>query len=223
MVGLPTTPFVTLSEALSWIAFGDARDKMALNTELTEQAFRLGYEIAKERLIVAVASLTSAATGGHVEMLGKFLSSHDVDVGSVKTAIVMPTETLNYRQFDITADALRFGSGLAWLPDDAGVWEYTPIMRPDFYAEVVIKRTDLMRTFAKGALRAAGGKKSSLRPLPDADLKNWWNCLTPAEQALSQSGLEELCRTKFPSHRITRQRVRDLAPNRKRGPRQIGQ
>jgi hypothetical protein len=40
---LPSTKYVTFSEALSWLAFGNAQKRASLNKELADQAFGMPY------------------------------------------------------------------------------------------------------------------------------------------------------------------------------------
>ena len=217
---LPATPFVTLSEALSWLAFRDARDQKSLNSELAaSRPFRLGLDAAKVQLADAVESLTQEATGGRVEMRGKFwTNAHPAPA----TAVIDPVRFHDFRRYDITNDGLRFGSGLAWLPDATGSYTYAPIKREEFFSEVQVNRSHLFRLSRKGTTTSLGGDKN-LRPLPEAKLKKWWSSLTPVERGKSQDMLRAKCAAKFPAHRVARQRIRAITPGRKRGRKPISQ
>jgi predicted DNA-binding protein (UPF0251 family) len=60
-----------------------------------------------------------------------------------------------------------------------------------------------------------------LTDLSDAKLRFWFSALTASQEVLSQNDLWQLCKSAFPKNKIARQRIRDLTPNRKRGPRPI--
>lgn len=61
-------------------------------------------------------------------------------------------------------------------------------------------------------------RQRDARPrLPDSKLKKWWECLGPKGQAETQGKLVKLCRATFPSHHISRQRIRDLTGRRTPG------
>ena len=87
---------------------------------------------------------------------------------------------------------------------------------------------DLIRQFPPIPTQMAGAKSqcsvhgdkaaNKLPRLPDAKLIKWWNGLAAGERAQIHDVLRELCQAKFPSHSISRQRIRDLDPGRKRGP-----
>lgn len=63
--------------------------------------------------------------------------------------------------------------------------------------------------------------KQNLPRLPDATLQAWWDALSDDAQSLGQDELWALCRTAFPRHAISRDRIRALAGPRKRGPKGI--
>jgi hypothetical protein len=218
---LPTTPHVTLSEALSWIAFGSPLSSAALNKELAGAAFGKGANAAQKDLTLAVSGLAVAGSGGNVELIGRFLPPGYTNTSAVKMVTITPLELLNYQQFDLVKDGLRFGRGLAWLPNQAGKWTYNINKRLERYEEVCVKRSDLMRVFSNGNPYAVGASKQSQPVLSEQALKKWWGALPPKEKALSHDTLLERCRAGHPNHRITRQRIRDLAPGRKRGQKPI--
>ena len=215
---LPNNSFVTLSEALSWMAFGDVRDKQLLNSELAGASFGMDYARAKQCLEEAVSSLTDAASGGSLEMRGKYLTNHDVDPDGVKIEVIPAVELDNQRQFDITIDGLRFGSGLAWLPDEQGECVYTACNHPDFYTEVTVNRRDLMRVFSGGVAGRSAAKRGALVRISEPALQKWWGQLTPEERALPRSAHSEMCKVSHPGNSVARSRIRALTPDRNPGP-----
>jgi len=58
----------------------------------------------------------------------------------------------------------------------------------------------------------------ALTPLSEADLKKWWNSKSKVRDLLSKDELLALIRSKYPDNHISRERIRDLAGARKRGP-----
>jgi len=54
--------------------------------------------------------------------------------------------------------------------------------------------------------------------LPEPALQSWWEWLDDETRALGHDTLLDLCAAAFPRNHISRDRIRDLAPNRKRGP-----
>jgi hypothetical protein len=203
------------------MAFGDARNKKLLNRELAGTTFGLDDKDAKKRLKDAVNLLTIAASGDRPKMRGKYFPA-DTDVPKGAKIDVIPSVALaNYRQFDITIDGLRFGRGLAWLPDEKGVHAYAANELSDFYAEVTVNRSELMRTFSGGVAGLSAVKKGSLPSLSKAALEKWWNQLKPEEKALPKEVHYKMCRASHPEHSVSRRRVRDLTPNRTPGPKPI--
>lgn len=77
--------------------------------------------------------------------------------------------------------------------------------------------------FDKVAVVEAPRAKSDNRPsLSDADLQKWWQGKEKAREHLTQEELLTLARSSFPKNQISRERVRDLAGPRKRGPKGFG-
>ncbi|MEO0056851.1 MAG: hypothetical protein RIT17_287 [Pseudomonadota bacterium] len=218
VVPLPNQGYVTLSEALTWVAFARPLDRAALNKELAGPAFGVGIATAKLRLGKALASIMDAAAAGKVDMTGKRLPSHQSDPDGYKTVTIPAIDCQNYRQFDLTIDGLRFGVGLAWLPDQSNSWDYGTPKRPEFFTQVAVRRSSLMHTFSARVQNLPANAQSKLPALPQADLDAWWANLTPDERGQSRETLGELCAAQHPKHTISRRRMRALTPNRKRGP-----
>lgn len=218
VVPLPSQQYVTLSEAVTWVAFARPLDRATLNKELAGSAFGVGVETAKLRLGKALASIMDAAAAGKVDMTGKRLPSHRSDPDGEKTISIPAIECQNFRQFDLTVDGLRFGDGLAWLPDQNNNWEYCTPKRPELFTQVAVNRSSLMHTFSARVQNLPATAKSKLPPLPQPHLCKWWASLTPDERDLSREALADLCAAQHPNFTISRSRIRDLTPNRKRGP-----
>lgn len=221
IVPLPNQEFVTLSEALTWVAFARPLDRIALNSELAGSAFGVGLGAAKERMETALVDIMDAAAAGKVNMTGKSLPSYRSDPDGIKTISIPAIECQNFRQYDLTVDGLRFGDGLAWLPDHSNTWEYDTPKRPEFFTQVAVRRSSLMHTFSARVQNLPANSQSKLPPLAQSDLDSWWLNLTPDERGLPREALGELCAAHHPNHTISRSRIRALTPNRKRGPKSI--
>lgn len=55
-------------------------------------------------------------------------------------------------------------------------------------------------------------------PLPEAELRRWWDKLAGARDALTQEQLRALAASDHPQHAVSRDRIRALADGRKPGP-----
>ena len=113
----PDVPFVTLSEALSWIAFHFALDNFELDRALGAGAFGPpAYQ--QKKLARAVAEFASIASGGGLSVRGKYVEGHLVDCATIETNKIEPVRFEDYAQFDIVEDGLRRGTGLTFCGDE---------------------------------------------------------------------------------------------------------
>ncbi len=213
---LPKGKYVSLSEALSWIAFGDACGAKELNKKMLGQAFGLPYRDTKQRLQKAVSMLSDEALKGKFDLLGKYITSQK-DADAAVTEIIATFKLRDFKQYDITVDGLLFGSGLAWLPDESSSWTVTAPKRLEAFIEVIAQRSDLKRVFSAGCVATIGTDKQVLPPLGQAALKAWYDNLTPDEKGLSEAGLTALAGITFPLNSITRVRIRQFTLGRPRG------
>ena len=220
---LPNPPFVTLSEALSWLAFQDVRDKAALNSELAGNAFGYGFgsDIAKGKLVEAIDVLADAISGGKIKMRGKVVKTTDKDRAQLMITDVLPIDMQNFRLFDITIDGFRFGRGLLWLTDANKMYEYKPIPQEapqsNFIAEVTVERSGLMHNFSAILTKISALKDGKLPKLSQDDFDKWVETLTPKERAGSEQFLREKCNADHPSHRVVTKMTRFLCKGRQRG------
>ncbi len=131
------TSYVTLSEALSWIAFGDLT-----NSDVHWQK----YTEAKRRMEEAVVKFSDLASRGKIDVLGKWVSNHDDDPAEVDTTKIPAERFHDYQQYDQQYCGLRVGTGLAWFANEhEGTFVYTvPLtQRKDFYRDVLVLREQL--------------------------------------------------------------------------------
>ena len=212
--------YITLSEALSWLAFGIMHDRIALNAELAaDRSYGFSDADSKKRLSDALTVLANQAHSGNILLEGKRLLSPEDDVTKAQNEKIPQSVMVDFRAFDITIDGLRFGNGLLWLPDSTAAWEYTETKRPEYYQNILVKFTDLKKHAKSGQspVFTATDKPN----LPLGTLNKWWGSLSQAEKKSSENKVISLCKKTYPENRIIRQRIRDLRGSQKRGPKPI--
>ena len=210
--------FCTLSEALSWIAFGLRVTYKDLKSELMGESFGYPYPDAKARLEAALEDLMTAVHAGQVEAQGRFHTTAN-SINGALTRILTSAEAHDYRAFDIMCDGLRYGQGLLWLPEmenDEMSYVQSPFLRPEHFSEVVISISD----FHQAGLKKGTSPKSkqAIKPtISRAAVEGWLKSLPPDEQGLPQKKLTDACKQAFPQHKVTRDQIRELTPGRPRG------
>ena len=143
----PEGQFVTLSHALSWVAFGVSMDSDQLHEVLTLD--RYGEHHPQEAIKAALAELVELGRAGRVAMEGKYRESHRVDKRTLLTIAIEPTKFANFRQFNYLNDELKHGDGL-WQWRQSKTVELRGNRRGgrlDSFIEVGVNRTDLLREF----------------------------------------------------------------------------
>jgi hypothetical protein len=141
----PARPYVTLSEALSWIAFGTSFVNERLIRAIDELAFGPERETSR-RLEDAVSQLTSLALSKAIEIRGKYLECDSMDDSEVRTHVIDPIAFHDFAQFDIYREALRYGAGLAWK-ESGSIGELLASKRSDSIRSVAVERSGLLRSF----------------------------------------------------------------------------
>jgi hypothetical protein len=140
----PEGPFVTLLEALTWIGFRSAMDRDSLARAIDEQTSgSLGVQLS---LADAMAKLATLASGGQIALVGKYIESHATNEDNADTEVIEPLRFVDFAQFDIVYDGLRYGTGLAWT-EDGSVTTRSRQKRRDAYHCVKVNRADLMKQF----------------------------------------------------------------------------
>ncbi len=153
---------VSLSEAVTWIAFG-----MALDSERLARAVQWGrlcdgdLRAAQGKLEKAATALLTAGTDGQIAFIGRHVESRD-QRGSL-TRPIDPLALADYRLIEIYHhDSLHYGTGFKH--------EYrTPIDtilhgsdRDDYYSEVAVERAELMKLFPANEPDAAQTKNDPI-------------------------------------------------------------
>jgi hypothetical protein len=110
----PTMPpegqFVTLSHALTWIAFGVSMSNDHLHEVLSQD--RYGERDPQEAIAAALDLLLASAGGERVAIRGKYRANRDDDAAKLHTVLIEAIKFADYRQFSYLEDELRHGRGL---------------------------------------------------------------------------------------------------------------
>ncbi len=142
----PSTPFLKLSEALTWIAFGDVSNSDIHWTN---------YSKAKQQLADALEAFATAASREEISVLGKLVENHLVDPDACNTDTIPANRFHDFRQYDQSHCGLRFGRGLFGFPDAQGYCIINENMhggRQQFYRDVLVERTSLLSAFPVAAV-----------------------------------------------------------------------
>lgn len=138
---LPQQPYLSLSEALAWIAFADTTNA---------DSHWVDFHQAKAAMEAAVEAITTSASAGKISTLGKFVSGPSVDVSQLNTESIPRERFHDFRKYDPTCCGLRAGHGLLGFPDERGgafVYTVPNVERQDYYREVLVDRDALMQEF----------------------------------------------------------------------------
>lgn len=203
-----TPAYITLSQALSWLAFAKRKDQKELRTALTFGSIQLSANQAISRCEVALDMLATAAHAGKIELQGKHNSTGDRS-STATTVQIPPVALADYRSFDITTDGLRRGTGLLWLGSDMS--RYMAQSKGAHFSEVTVKVTDLQKHL-KPLLQAPPPPR-----VATAALRNWYNGLPPQTSALPIKKLWDLAKAAFPKNWVTRRDIVALCGPRQRG------
>jgi hypothetical protein len=201
--------FITLSQALSWLAFAERKDRRELNDALlTADPVPLPNDKAIRRCRDALDKLVTAAHDGKIELQGK--QNETSERSSVATTVQIPTIALaDFRAFDITTDGLRKGTGLLWLGSDRS--RDIEQAKGRHYSEVTVKVTDLQKHLKPLFQAPRAARVASAR------LTKWYGNLSPAVRSQSIGKLWDLAKVAFPKNSVPRRAVEALCGPRQRG------
>lgn len=144
----PNRSFVTLAQALSWIAFGDWS-----NSDDHWQ----NYTDGKQRLEEAVDQFCDAACTGTFDVWGKWVPDYQANPNAFDTNLIPIERLLDFRQYDQTHCGLRVGAGLFGFAVESAedfTYPHQPIVRNEFYREVKVKEGDLISVFPHAQTKA---------------------------------------------------------------------
>lgn len=182
----PDSQFVTLSHALTWIAFGISMDCNQLHEVLTLD--RYSRCDPQEAIKAAVAELVEIGRDARISMQGKFRLNHREEVRTLLTTPIEPIKFADYRQFNYLCDELRHGEGLTWWRTMHGVVDrLAGGGRAESYIEIGVNRADLLRQYRPNGpieLNSDAILWSDLEPdvlerakglAREAESDEWWN------------------------------------------------
>lgn len=173
-----STQFVTLSEALSWIAFRVSMSDEKLFLVMDLQQF--GEHTPETTISAALVSLADAAKAGAIELRGKLQEHRDIDPESLLTRPIEPIAFEDFRKFSIIEDGLRFGEGLTVWKAEEAVWEHaSPSKRKERLIKVTVERDALLRLFPPTSrfsdeAKAFAANRIFTRDDP-ASIAPWWS------------------------------------------------
>lgn len=164
----PEWQFVTLSHALTWIAFGVSMSSDQLHEVLSQD--RYGEHDPQEAIRDAVQRLCDLGSGGRIVLWGKHRKGRHDDGKKLLTAAIEPIRLADFRQFSYLDDELRHGEGLLfWHNATETTLDYIfGDGRNDSYHQVTVNRAELLREFppkelARIAVTSTAGAENECR------------------------------------------------------------
>jgi hypothetical protein len=214
---LPERPYVELSAALSWLAFGISLNHEALWEVIQTARLCESIELAEKRLAEAVDLFADAVVAGQLRCVGKFAETYQHGE-ALLTDPIEPIRLMDYRRFDIVSNGLRFGKGLTTRISAGLVEILRGEGRKDMYRDVHVDRSDLLRRFPEvEATTNPLPPQPVKKPISDTKLLNWIRALGDRAEDMSQTELLSAVRAAFPDYHVARERVRAITSGRKRG------
>lgn len=145
----PDRKFVSLSEALSWIAVGQWLQSGELSAALQfgpdEQV-----KISRKAFIKALDAFADAASSGAVSLQGKFVAYPSSVPSSPLTEVIPPHRLHDFASFDVVLDGLARGRGLAQIYSPDGFDTANEPRPGDTYRAVKVNLAELLVCFEKG-------------------------------------------------------------------------
>lgn len=219
-------PILSLTEALTDLAFGHPTPASTILS--ASGGGRIGHtrSDALNRLAVAAHILCDAGYSGEVKLWGKKTTS-STGIAPPEASIQQLTQAdyLQFRRIALGYDVLWSGKNKGDEFNDFFAAEVSEIC----ITELCVDRADFSRFLAAHRHTKTAAKPSAAmiapttkKPrLPQPKLKHWWEKLSDKERDLPRDELHKRCVAEHPGNSIARARIRDLAPQRKPGPRPI--
>ncbi len=215
---------LSLTEAVTDLEFGRAETAATILSALSRGFWGCSRSNALTRLTTAVHTLCDAGYNSDVKIWGKRITpsaNATPRVGPLQQ--LTQAECLQFRLFAPGRDALWSGINRGDEYADAFDAEESE----DGFDELCVDKADFDKLMAKhrGTSNSAKARPTravatiNLPSLSDRDLKRWWDSLSDKERDLPMDKLHKQCVAAHPNNSIARQRVRDIAPKRKPGPR----
>lgn len=158
----PEGHFVTLTQALNWIAFTDwsgSNDEWANN-----------YTDARERLENAVKVFCDAACTGNIEIRAKLVPDYVAKPENYDTSVIAPEKFHDFCQYDPMHCGLRVGKGLFGFADESEeglTYVYQPTAREEFYRDVLVYKDKITLVLKPSASTVKTTSKA------DKDCTDW--------------------------------------------------
>lgn len=157
---LPNRPFITLSEAITWIAFGDPLDGSSLQRTMRHQSSQERLE-SEAKVAKAVAQLTELAAGGLIEVRGKRMDHVGVNEGQADTQTIEAVKLADFTMFDAYLDGLYRGRGLRWVGKTDGSESIAKAVSDECLVSVSVRRADVLRQFPSKNAKSRNAARSS--------------------------------------------------------------
>jgi hypothetical protein len=206
---------ISLTSALTLAAFGVEVSGERFAQELNTKHFGLTREEAFSQLTGALDALLQKADSGSLVLHGRFSREANAD-GTEEIARIPPDSALSHKAFDYRIDGLRLGdTALLWFSSSEDPYRQPSFARPDHYCGITAVRGQVRKFLGTGS--SPYRQETKKNPLPEADLKAWWDGLSTEQRKMPRKKLWELAKKSYPKHNVTRVRVRSLGGPRKPG------
>lgn len=183
----PEGQFVTLSHALSYIAFGVSMGNDHLHEVLNLD--RYGEHDPQEAIAAALDELLASAGSERVAFRGKYRAHRDEGDASLLTDKIEAIKFDDYRQFSYLEEELRHGKGLLFWHDGSGQVFHDLFGggRKDSFVQVTVNRADLLRQYRPHGLMGwepeavhwsdldASQLARAEQLAREAEADEWWN------------------------------------------------
>lgn len=138
------SPFVSLSEALTWIAFGISLTPAEIAYAEQYQFGPYAHDGWQDKMRKAVQRFSEEASGGNLEVRGRYLGKYSdhAEAKEAKTRTLSNEELRDFALFDSLYGGLEFGTGIAF---DGSQIESSN--RVDGWRDVEVRREDLVKFF----------------------------------------------------------------------------
>ncbi len=194
--------YLTLSQAVSWMAFGQRLDQATLKSKLAEAYFGVDRATVFHQLESAVKHLGRLGHAGQVEMQGRWTEPLNPTCSGVYT-VIPAIKLADFMAFDSTTDGMRRGEGILWWHEDNSHGNH--IAHDGFYSDVLVKATDLQKHFRQPLCQ-----QPKLPSVPQADLKRWFNGLPKQAKSVPAVTLWAMAKTAHPNHSVPRRMMQGL-------------
>lgn len=206
---------IPLTSALTLAAFGVEVTGEQFAQELNTEHFGLTRAKALTVFTATLKSILKRVSAGDLVLLGKFIPEDGPD-GSEVIAPIPYHAAESFAAFDYRIDGFRFGPpSLLWFSWADEPYPTPSFARPDHYRAITVVRGQLRKFIGKG--NSPYQQATKRQPLPDDDLTAWWGSLSEEQRLLPRPELWTKAKNDHPNHKVTRERIRVLGPQRKAG------